>query len=136
MRAAPGPQLGRRRRRIVLVAIVVLILLFGTGSARFYTDVLWFNEVGLVSVLWTSLRAQFYLGLIVALIVAGLVYVNLVLAFRSRPMYAFARIENVTRLDPTRRQVGVCRVRAHAAYRTYRLAATAAVRHRSCRRRG
>jgi uncharacterized protein len=103
MRAAPGPQLGRRRRRIVLVAIVVLILLFGTGSARFYTDVLWFNEVGFVSVLWTSLRAQFYLGLIVALIVAGLVYVNLVLAFRSRPMYAFARIENVTRIDPMER---------------------------------
>jgi len=57
IQAAPQPR--RRRRRVIVVGLIIAILVFGTGSARFYTDVLWFNEVGFESVLWTSLRAQF-----------------------------------------------------------------------------
>lgn len=99
--AAQQPR--RRRRRLIFVGLIIAILLFGTGSARFYTDVLWFNEVGFQSVLWTSLRAQFLLGLIVAVLVASLIFINLVFALKSRPAYAFARLENVTRIDPMER---------------------------------
>ncbi|MGI8520925.1 MAG: UPF0182 family membrane protein [Actinomycetota bacterium] len=101
VQAAPQPR--RRRRRVIFVGLIIAILLFGTGSARFYTDLLWFDEVGFQSVLWTSLRAQFLLGLIVGVIVASLIFVNLALALKSRPAYAFARLENVTRIDPMER---------------------------------
>ena len=75
------------RRAIIVIAIIVLI----AGSnffAYFYTDVLWFQEVGLVSVLWTSLRAQFLVGLITAVVVAGFLWLNLWIAGRSGPVYS------------------------------------------------
>jgi uncharacterized membrane protein (UPF0182 family) len=80
------------KRAIVIIAlIVILALLF--GSARFYTDVLWFNEVGFSSVLWKSLRTQFLVGLAVGLFTAAVVWVNLYLAARFAPPFGTIRID-------------------------------------------
>jgi uncharacterized protein len=99
MRAAP-PSRQARRRGIVIAAIVLLFVL-AAASSRFYTDVLWFQEVGFTSVLLNSLRAQFLLGLIVGVVVAVLIWINLTLASRARPAYrATPRIEGVVRIDP------------------------------------
>jgi uncharacterized membrane protein (UPF0182 family) len=100
MRAATPPSRQTRKRGTIIAALVLLILL-AAASSRFYTDVLWFQEVGFTSVLFNSLRAQFLLGLIVGILVAALIWANLTLASRARPAYRpTPRLEGVTRIDP------------------------------------
>ena len=99
MRAPPPSR--QARRRGVVIAVIVLLLILAAASSRFYTDVLWFQEVGFTSVLLNSLRAQFLLGLIVGVVVAILIWANLTLASRARPTYRPApRIEDAVRIDP------------------------------------
>src|SRR5215210_1463895 len=80
------PRSGSRKRGIFIGA-VILILLVLAASSRFYTDLLWFKEVGFSSVLWKSLRTQFLLGAGVGIITAAIVWVNLKLAERMAPTY-------------------------------------------------
>ncbi|MDP9224801.1 MAG: UPF0182 family protein [Actinomycetota bacterium] len=87
------------RRGLYFVAFLVVLFL-AAGSARFYTDVLWFREVGFSNVLFKSLSTQFIVGLIVGLIVAAVVWVNLLLAGRLAPPYPFSRFEVGDRADP------------------------------------
>ncbi len=68
--------------------------------ARFYTDVLWFQEVGFSSVLWKSLSTQFGLGIGAGLVAALVVWGNLRLAQRLAPAY---RVEVAGRPDPLER---------------------------------
>ena len=88
----------RRPRRGLFVA-AFFILLFASGAiARFYTDVLWFEEVGFTSVLWTTLGTQFGLGLALGAIAALVAWANLRLAQAMAPPYR--RVEVVGRIDP------------------------------------
>jgi uncharacterized membrane protein (UPF0182 family) len=89
----------RGRRGLYLVAILVLIFLL-TFLARFYTDVLWFREVGFTSVLFKSLSTQFIVGVVVGALVGLVVWVNLLLASRFAPPYPFSRFEAGGRGDP------------------------------------
>jgi uncharacterized membrane protein (UPF0182 family) len=87
----------------VIVVSVIALLLVLAGSSRFYTDVLWFNEVGFSTVLWKSLRTQFAVGLIVGLVTAAIVWVNLAVAARVAPAHRGARFEVVGQPDPVDR---------------------------------
>ncbi|MGI8774524.1 MAG: UPF0182 family membrane protein [Actinomycetota bacterium] len=87
------------RRAIALGAAVVLILVL-IGSTRFFTDVLWFNEVGFTSVLWTSLRAQFFTGLVIGVLTALIIWVSLWIAARVSPTYVIPRMAVAGREDP------------------------------------
>jgi len=87
----------RSRRGIFIVAFVVLLLASG-AIARFYTDVLWFQEVGFSSVLWITLSTQFGLGLALGVIAAIVAWANLRLAQSLAPPYR--RVEIVGREDP------------------------------------
>ncbi|MEA2508654.1 MAG: uncharacterized protein QOG21_736 [Actinomycetota bacterium] len=89
----------RARRGLYLVAILVLLFL-ATFLARFYTDVLWFREVSLTSVLFKSLSTQFIVGVVVGALVGIVVWVNLYLAARFAPAYPFSRFEVAGRVDP------------------------------------
>ncbi len=89
----------RGRRGLYLVAVLVLIFLVAF-LARFYTDVLWFREVGLTSVLFKSLSTQFIVGVVVGAIIGVVVWVNLLLASRFAPPYPFSRFEAGGRGDP------------------------------------
>jgi uncharacterized protein len=80
-------RLPRRRGRWIAIAIVVVFLLAANFLATFYTDFLWFQEVGITSVLWKSLGTQYLVGAIVAVFVAVLLWVNLWVASRSAPVY-------------------------------------------------
>lgn len=80
------PRRGSRRRGAI-IAGVLLVLLVLASSARFYTDLLWFKEVGFSSVLWTSLRTQFLVGLAVGALTALIIWVNLKLAEKIAPAY-------------------------------------------------
>ncbi len=92
---------GGRAPIIIGALVVIAFLLF--ASATFYTDVLWFREVGITSVLWTSIKAQFATGAVIGLFVALVVYVNLVIAGRMAPAYGVFRIEDPERRDPVER---------------------------------
>ncbi|HEX2296691.1 MAG TPA: UPF0182 family protein [Actinomycetota bacterium] len=99
-----APPARRSRRRAILVVAVVAFLLAASSIARFYTDVLWFQEVGFESVLWTSIRTQALVGLVVAVAVAAIVWVNLLVAARAAPVYGgFVGGGGRTIVDPMER---------------------------------
>src|SRR3990170_2331517 len=97
--ATPLRRSRRGRGPLIFAGIVVLALLL-FSSTGFYTDVLWFREVGIASVLWTSISAQLATGVAVGLVVGAVVYVNLLIAGRMSSAYTFFRIEDADRRDP------------------------------------
>lgn len=80
----------RNPKRTITIGVLLILLLGSNFFAYFYTDVLWFKEVGIESVLWKSLRTQFLVGLIVGFAAAAILWLNLWVAGRSGPVYSFA----------------------------------------------
>ena len=85
--AEPAPP-SRRSRALVITAVVLVIAFFAlTTFANFYTNVLWFRDVGFGSVysklVWTKIALFLIFGLLMAVVVA----VNMVIAFRLRPLF-------------------------------------------------
>ncbi len=86
---APPPPANKQRATLaisasILGAVVVLFFVF----AGFYTDVLWFDQLGFLNVLttqWIATAGMFVLGF-VAMFVP--VFVSLQIAYRLRPVYA------------------------------------------------
>ena len=86
----------RRRRRtssrgriLLVVAVVVLFLLITSlrGVASFYTDYLWFDNLGLSSVFTGILSAKVALGTIFTLTFAVICFVSLTVADRTAPTF-------------------------------------------------
>src|SRR5687768_15271348 len=96
MRASTGAARPRRRIRSFVIAAIVLVFFSSNFLAYFYTDVLWFREVGLTSVLWKSIRTQAFVGFAAGLVVMVIIWANLVLASRLGPTY------RVSAADPLR----------------------------------
>ena len=103
MSRAPARAPERRVRRAVVIAIVLALFVGSNFIAFFYTDVLWFQEVGFESVLWKSLGMQWGVGLAVGLAVALLIWANLAIAARLAPAYGRPRFEVVGAPDPFER---------------------------------
>ncbi len=98
------PRLRRGGRlRAITVSVLVVLVVAAFALSRFYTDVLWFREIGLSSVLWKSLSTQALMGAAGGILLALLVYVNLVLAARIAPAYRVPRLEVVGGPDPLER---------------------------------
>lgn len=74
----------RRWPAIVIAVVAVLVVLF-TVASQFYIDLLWYREVDLSSVFWTTLRSKALLGLAFGLVFFLLLYVNLVIVRRIKP---------------------------------------------------
>jgi uncharacterized protein len=77
----------RRRWWLLLLGALVLVLLFATRLATFYTDIMWFESIGYVSVFWTLLTTRLGIGVAAALVVFGLIAGNLLVAKRLAPPY-------------------------------------------------
>ena len=78
----------RRSRALVITAIVLVLAFFGlTTFANFYTNVLWYRDIGFGGVysrlLWTKIALFGIFGVLMAVVVA----VNMVIAFRMRPLF-------------------------------------------------
>jgi hypothetical protein len=95
----------RRPRAGFIVLAVVVLLIVLTSSTRFYTDILWFQELGISSVLWTSLGTQFGLGLTVGLLTAVFVWANLRLTARLGPAYRAPAIQRSNDFERVREQL-------------------------------
>jgi uncharacterized membrane protein (UPF0182 family) len=86
----PQPVIQRRRRGalaptlITLGVLVVVILIL----ASFWTDILWFDQLGFVEIYRTQLVTRVILFVLGMLVMAGGVFASLYVAYRSRPIYA------------------------------------------------
>jgi uncharacterized protein len=86
--AARMPKLTRRSRTLITIALaVILLLLVGPRLIDGYVDWLWFGELGYRSVFTTVLLTRLVLFLVVGLLVGGIVFAGLALAYRTRPVF-------------------------------------------------
>ena len=78
-----------RRARVILIAATgfVALLLFGRRLVDAYVNWLWFGEIGYRSVWVTVLLTRLAILVAVALVVGGAVFLALMLAYRSRPVF-------------------------------------------------
>jgi uncharacterized membrane protein (UPF0182 family) len=76
-----------RPRLSILVVLAVLFLLLAASSAiaTFYTDVLWFADLGHANVLWTIIASEWIVGIVFAAVFFALLYTNLIIARRMAP---------------------------------------------------
>lgn len=93
----------RRRWWLVLAFLAAAVVLFGARIATFYTDVLWFTDVGFLDLFWGLLRTQAGLGVLAAVLLGALLGGNLLLARRLSPPYRMpsAQEEGVERYRQT-----------------------------------
>jgi uncharacterized membrane protein (UPF0182 family) len=78
----------RRSRALVITAVVLVLAFFAlTTFSNFYTNVLWYRDIGFGGVysrlLWTKIALFGIFGLLMAVVVAA----NMVIAFRVRPLF-------------------------------------------------
>ena len=86
--AARMPKLTRRSRILIGIALaVVLLLLIGPRLIDAYVDWLWFGELGYRSVFTTTLVTRLVVFLAAALLIGGVVFASLALAYRNRPVF-------------------------------------------------
>src|ERR1700742_1993245 len=82
------PKLTRRSRVLILIALgVIALLLAGPRLIDGYVDWLWFGELGYRSVFTTVLVTRFVVFLVAGLLVGGIVFAGLGVAYRTRPVF-------------------------------------------------
>jgi uncharacterized protein len=108
--SAPTPRPGSRWRRNLLIAVAaaLVILLGAMALARFWTDLLWFGEVGYTQVFWTRIWARILVGVAGGIVFLAIFLVNILLARRLSPRLRLAgtsRGSDVLELVPTEDRV-------------------------------
>ncbi|MDO8964285.1 MAG: UPF0182 family protein [Coriobacteriia bacterium] len=75
--------------RLIAATIFVLVVLIGGSGvfSTFYTDLLWFRDLGQEAVFWTRIWSEIALGIAFGLASFALIYANLVIARRVRPTF-------------------------------------------------
>ncbi|MQA88041.1 MAG: UPF0182 family protein [Streptosporangiales bacterium] len=108
----PGIRAFRRPRLLLpVIAAVVLIVVLFVIFTSIWTDLLWYRSVGYTSVFTTRVVTRLFLFLIIGLAMAVLVGLNMVIAYRIRPVYRPLSVEQQgleryrTALDPHLRLV-------------------------------
>ena len=107
--------MSRRRRGALAPTLAVLGVLVVAAFllASVWTDVLWYQQLGYVGVYRTELFTKVALFVVGALIMGAAVLVSLMVAYRSRPIYAPVSSEQASldryreTLEPLRRLVGI-----------------------------
>jgi hypothetical protein len=79
-----------QRRWFVIGGIVLLLFISISSIVRFYTDVLWFGELGFTDVFWKILWTRFGVGLVGGVGAGIIVLANLEVARRVAPRFRFA----------------------------------------------
>lgn len=86
--AARMPKLTRRSRTLIMVALgVIVLLLAGPRLVDAYVEWLWFGELGYRSVFSTVLVTRVVVFLVAGLVVGGIVFAGLAVAYRTRPVF-------------------------------------------------
>lgn len=87
MRPEQRPRI--QRRWIVIGGIVLVLFVSISSIIRFYTDLLWFDELGFTSVFWKVLWTRVGIGVVGGVLAGVIVLVNLEVARRAAPRYRF-----------------------------------------------
>ena len=85
--SSPRPSRGRRGPLLPTIGVLVAVIIGFLVLSRFWTEWLWFDQVGYSEVLltqWTTRAGLFVAGF---LLMGGVVWLNLRLAYKHRPMY-------------------------------------------------
>lgn len=88
-RPSPGlPRLSKRSKILLAIGVAILVILVG-GSRLLssYVSWLWYDAIGFGSVYTTRLATQVVLFFAVAAFIAALVWLSLMVAYRSRPVF-------------------------------------------------
>jgi uncharacterized membrane protein (UPF0182 family) len=98
---APVPPVSLRAR-IITAAVTVTVLLTATAgvTARFYTDMQWFGDMGQPAVFWTRIWSGWGFGAAFAALTFAIVYANFLVARRLRPKVGVAAYPEGTPLTP------------------------------------
>lgn len=112
MTQTPNLNLKRRAPLLISLGIIAVLAVVLSSASGVYTDVLWFDQLGYLLVFTTQIQAQVSIFLITALFSGIVVWLNIYIAWRSRPVYVttndfFGRDlgEFRTILDKTRRRI-------------------------------
>src|SRR5271154_1876433 len=86
--AARMPKLTRRSRTLIAIALTAIgLLLVGPRLIDAYVDWLWFGELGYRSVFTTVLVTRLIVFVVIGLLVGGIVFASLAMAYRTRPVF-------------------------------------------------
>jgi len=72
------------------IAILAVIVLLFLGSTSIYTTVLWYRQLGFEQVFFKQVSTQWLLGIVAFLIAALVLWGNLFIAEKTKPIYASA----------------------------------------------
>jgi uncharacterized membrane protein (UPF0182 family) len=93
-RPTPPATPSRARRVLIPTAIILIVLVALIGAfADFYTDLLWYRSLEASKVFTTRLFTEALLFVVCGLVVAAIIVGNIVIAFRTRPSYHGASLE-------------------------------------------
>ena len=82
------PKLSRRSKVLLGIGVLILVLLVaGSRLLSVYVDWLWFGEVGFRSVFSTQVLTQIVLFFAAGVLVGGVLWVGLALAYHTRPVF-------------------------------------------------
>ncbi|CAB4681454.1 MAG: UPF0182 family protein [Actinobacteria bacterium] len=88
MTQASQVNIRKRAPLVISLAIVALLAIALISASGVYTDVLWFDQLGYLSVFTTQIWAQALVFIGSALFAGLMVWVNIFIAWRLRPIYA------------------------------------------------
>lgn len=91
---ASGQSRGGRRIGII-IGLMVLAMAVSGGIAEFYTDALWFDDLGQASVFWTRFAAEWTTGLAAFVVALVIVFVNLLIAKKMAPKTILTATDDV-----------------------------------------
>jgi uncharacterized membrane protein (UPF0182 family) len=94
-----------RGLRVGIAAVLFALLVFGGALATFYTDVLWYRDLGQEPVFWTTLTSKLLTGLLFGAIAFVLLYVNAFIARRMAPGPVLTSVNYADGLVPPQVQV-------------------------------
>mgnify|MGYP000293542279 CR=1 FL=1 len=86
---------------LILVAIAVLLV----GAAGFYTDLLWYKQLGFTDVFTTHIWTEVLVGVASFAITGGLSAISIWLAYRNRPIYVQSPVADRLGLGQYRDQI-------------------------------
>lgn len=81
------PNRPTRSRWLLFLPLLILVLFLWPGWAGFYSEYLWFQELGYQRVFTRTLLTKFGLGAVVTVLTALLLWLNIKLAFRLSAAY-------------------------------------------------
>ena len=105
------------RARIITAIVVVGVFLVATSgvTARFYTDLQWFADMGQPAVFWTRIWSEWAIGAAFGVLTFAILYANLLIARRLRPLVSTAAYPPGVALTP-QQQIEETIVRIRGAF--------------------